>query len=185
MQKQGRENDMDDPGSRPSRDPDQTDAMIESLRTEAAEAVEARDEATAKAQRIMADFQNYQRRALSNEKEAKEQGRREVVSEIVRVLDHVDLALSQDSSKMDVAQLLEGVKAIRAEMMKILGTFGIATIAPRAGDEFEPGRHEAVMQQAAEGVPPGHIAAMFRAGYALGDRVIRPAQVAVTPGEGA
>lgn len=185
MHEQGRKNDMDDAGSQAQPDPDQTDAMIESLRAEVAEAMEARDDATAKAQRIMADFQNYQRRAMSNEKEAKEQGRREVVSELVRVLDHVDLALSQDSSRMDVAQLLAGVKAIRDEMMKVLAGFGIAPITPAAGEEFEPGRHEAVMQQAVEGVPPGHVASMFRAGYALGDRVIRPAQVAVTPSSSA
>lgn len=163
------------------RDPDQTNELIESLRADLAAASEARDEATAKAQRVLADFQNYQRRALASEREALEQGRRDVVRGILTVLDHFDLALSHDASAMSVEQLLDGVRAIRAELMKVLQGFGASVISPAAGEEFEPGRHEAVMQQAAAGVAPGRIAATLQAGYMLGDRVVRPAKVAVTP----
>lgn len=162
-------------------DPDETNDLIESLRGELAAAADARDEALAKAQRALADFQNYQRRALASEREAFDQGRREVVRAMLTVLDQFDLALSHDPSTMSVEQLLAGVQAIRAETMKVLAGFGVAVIAPQPGDDFQPGPHEAVMQQAVEGVAPGRIAAMLQAGYTLGDRVVSPAKVAVTP----
>jgi hypothetical protein len=39
------------------------------------------------------------------------------------------------------------------------------------------------MQQAAEGVEPGNVSATFQPGYAMGDRVIRSAKVAVAPAD--
>jgi molecular chaperone GrpE len=76
-----------------------------------------------------------------------------------------------------------GVRVIRDELMKSLQTHGVGVISPQPGDEFEPGRHEAIMTQPAEGVESGRVVNTFQAGYTLKvsgvERVVRPAKVSV------
>jgi molecular chaperone GrpE len=47
------------------------------------------------------------------------------------------------------------------------------------GDRFDPERHEAIAVQPSDEVPDHTIVSVQRSGYAIGDRVIRPAQVVV------
>lgn len=129
----------------------------------------------------IADFQNYQRRALQNEADAKKAGISSVVQNVVNVMDHFDLALAQDPSKATAEQIIAGVKVIREEMLKAIASTGVRIIAPKPNDEFQPGQHEAIMQQAMEGVAKGNVAMLFQPGYALGERIIRPAKVGVAP----
>jgi molecular chaperone GrpE len=139
------------------------------------------DELDSKYKRTLADFQNYQRRALQNESEAKTQGTAGAVRAILPVIDHFDLALQQDPSKVSAAQIFGGVKVIRDEFNRVLAALGVAPIVPVPNDEFDPMRHEAVMQQPAEGVAPGHVTATLQTGYAFGGRTLRPAKVSVAP----
>lgn len=137
-------------------------------------------------QRVLADFSNYQRRALSNEQVAKTDGVSKVSSDVVQVVDHFDLALGQDLSKATPQSLMEGMKIIRDELLRVLARHGVSVIAPRPNDPFQPGRHEAITQQTAEGVEPGNVVATFQSGYAVAtatgaERVIRPAKVSVAP----
>jgi len=141
------------------------------------------EEAKARSLRQMADFQNYQRRALQNEQVAKQQGMGSVASGVVGVIDHLDLALAQDTDKASVQQIVTGVRVIRDELMKSLQQHGVGVISPAPNEEFVPGRHEAIMQQALPGIAPGHVSSTLQAGYTLGDRVLRPAKVAVAPSE--
>lgn len=131
--------------------------------------------------RMLADYQNYQRRSLQNEVVAKREGAKSVVSAVVPVIDHFDLALAQDTSKVSAEQIAQGVKIIRDELMKALATQGVSTIVPQKNDLFEPGKHAAVMQQPADGVESGHVVACFQAGYTFNDQVLRPAKVSVAP----
>ncbi len=130
--------------------------------------------------RTIADYQNSQRRAISNEKEAKSQGIRSVTLNMLTVLDHFDLALGVDTTKANAQDVVNGVKLIRDELMRVLTTHGVAAIHPQAGDEFDPQRHQAVMQDmTSEDVEPGRITRTLQPGYSLDDRVVRPAMVAV------
>ena len=135
--------------------------------------------------RTVADYQNSQRRAIQNEQQARADGVSRIVSDVAVVLDHFDLALGQDPAKVTPEQLIGGVRVIREELVKILSRNGVTLIQPQPNDEFQPGRHEAVMQQPADGIEPGRIVATFQPGFLLttltGERVIRPAKVAVTP----
>ncbi|MBU3729020.1 MAG: nucleotide exchange factor GrpE [Phycisphaerales bacterium] len=133
--------------------------------------------------RALADFQNFQRRAGENELRAKDRGVAQVARALVPVLEQMDLALGHDLSALDSAKLAGAVDMIRRELLKALEGQGITRIQPKPGDEFDPRQHEAVMQQAAEGIEPGRIASCFQAGYRFGDAALRPAKVAVTPKE--
>jgi molecular chaperone GrpE len=149
---------------------------VEQLRLQLEEALAAR-------QRALADFRNYQRRALENEQQALTSGSRSVISALLPVLDHFDLALNQDVEAMSVAELLNGVKIVRDEIGSVIQRQGIEIITPEVGDEFDPNRHEAMMRQAAEGIEPNHIVMVMQAGYVMGDVVLRPAKVAVAPSD--
>ncbi len=131
--------------------------------------------------RARADFQNYQRRALVNEREAREWGAAGVLKSMVTVLDHFDVALSQNPEKASAEAILNGVELIKGEMLRGLSEHGVSVIEPAPGDELEPGRHEAIGHQPAEGVEAGAISIVVKAGYAIGERVLRPAQVFVAP----
>lgn len=141
------------------------------------------DAANDKYLRALADYQNLLRRARLNEEEAARQAMTGVLMSIVPVLDHFDFALEQLSKTGagNPEAVLEGMRAIRAELVKALGSHGVSIINPAPNEEFDPRRHEAVAQQPAgdSGVEPGRVLTAFQAGYALGERVIRPAKVAV------
>ena len=153
---------------------DDTAEVLEELQKQVVEAQASR-------QRALADFANFQRRAAENEIRARQQGVASVIRSILSVLDHFDLALAQDPTQVTVDQILGGVGIVRNEFTKALESHGVQRIEPAIGEEFDPSRHEAVMQQGRPGVAPNHIANVLQAGYAMGDSVLRPAKVAVAP----
>jgi molecular chaperone GrpE len=149
-------------------------AEVESLRAQ-------RDELNDKYLRALAEFQNYQRRAFNNEKEARQQGVSAVLTGILPVMDHFDIALTLDPAKASAQQVIDGVKVIRGELLKALQAQGIGVINPGPNEEFNPAHHQAITQQPAEGVQSGRIVTTFQPGYTLGERVVRPAKVVVAP----
>lgn len=159
------------------------DAEAIELSEQAADLVRAleeeRDQAIESRKRALADFQNYQRRAIDNERRALQEGAIRAVRAILPVLDHFDLALNQSSSSMSVEQLVGGVKIVRDELMKALQTSGVERIDPQPGESFDPNRHDAMMRQPARDVEPGHIVSALQPGYVMADHVLRPAKVII------
>ena len=153
----------------------------EGLAAKLAQAESERDQALASCKRAQADFQNYQRRAILNEDEARKQGTTAVLMSVFPVLDHFDLALTQSTPDDASRRIMDGVRVIRDELIRALERHGVALINPKPGDPFDPTRHQAVVEQPAEGVPPGQISAVLQVGYMLEGRVIRSAMVAVAP----
>ncbi len=141
------------------------------------------DEAIAARQRAQADFSNYQRRAMENERQAIVSGMVKVIQALLPMLDHFDLALNQDLEAMTVEKLLNGLQIVRDEFSKSLQLLGVEIIEPTVGEEFDPNRHEAMLRQSAEGIEPNQIVMVMQPGYVMGDLVLRPAKVAVAPAE--
>lgn len=162
-------------GATPEEEHLSAEEQIEALRAE-------RDDAIEKWKRSMADFQNFQRRAAQNEREARQQGVRSVVHGVLTAMDHFDLALQQNPETTSAEQILSGVRVIRDEIMRVLETHGVSPIEPAPDEPFDANRHEAMLHQEGEGVTPGHVLRTLQIGYALDARVIRPAKVAVARG---
>ncbi|MEM9662831.1 MAG: nucleotide exchange factor GrpE [Planctomycetota bacterium] len=137
------------------------------------------EDAEARALRSLADFQNFQRRAANNEIEARKQGVTAVVTGLLPVLDNFELALQQKDAGGTAEQILGGVEMVKAELLRALEMQGVTPIKPEAGDELNPGEHEAVSQMPVEDIEPGKIAQVFQVGYMLRERVLRPAKVLV------
>lgn len=142
------------------------------------------DDLNAKYLRTLADYQNSQRRAGANEREARQQGITGVVLSVLPVMDNFDLALTQDPSTTSPEQIVHGVKVIRDELSRVLQGQGVTPIIAEPNTPFDPQMHQAVVQQPMPGVKPGNVVATLQTGYRLGDRVIRPAKVSVAPGQG-
>jgi molecular chaperone GrpE len=74
--------------------------------------------------------------------------------------------------------LIEGVELTERELMKVLEKYGVTKFSPE-GEKFDPNVHQAMYEVQTADLPPGHVAQVIQAGYMLGDRVLRPALVAV------
>jgi len=159
----------------------ETSAENEEIIEALIDTIRARDELNDKLLRMAADHQNFQRRATGNEREARTSATQGVVQSLIPLLDTFEMALMQDPEKVSAQTVLDGVKMLRDEFMRMLSGYGVSPINPSVGDEFNPAEHAAMMQQAVEGIEPGHISVNMGIGFKLGERVVRPAKVAVVP----
>ena len=129
--------------------------------------------------RAVADLQNTARRGVENEARARTQGIMGVARGVVPVLDQFELALAQKG--LTAEQAAQGLQLLQSELWKSLARVGVEMIEPNLGDTFEPGKHEAVMQQQVDGVEAGAISMKMQNGYRIGETVLRPAKVAIQP----
>ena len=165
---------MNDETGTPYGDDADSMQVIEKLMAE-------RDDAIAAKLRSQADFANFQRRSIETEARARTGGLVQLTRSLMPVLDHFDLALAQDLSKVTVEQMAKSIEMTRAELQKALEQNGISRIEPAVGAPFDPMQHDAVMKQPVEGVAPGCVSMRFQTGWKLGESVLRPAKVAVAP----
>lgn len=123
-------------------------------------------------QRAKADFINYKRdegRRLEDMARFISVG---LIQDIVPVLDSFDLASMHGLAP----ELARGVLLIRAQFEDILRKRGLEEIATRAGDEFDPTRHESIGEIESD-VAAGAIAEVVQKGYLFRGNVLRPARV--------
>ena len=77
--------------------------------------------------------------------------------------------------------LLDGVELTERELMNVLEKHGVKRIEP-LGQKFDPNRHQAMFEIEDASVPSGSVVQVMQAGYLIGERVLRPALVAVAKG---
>lgn len=151
------------------------------LRGDPAEVERLREEVREKDERIlrlMADFENLRRRSAERELAL----RQEALTEAVLLLLPVGDSLSR-AVKADGEGLKEGVTLTLQAFAGALERMGIREV-PADGQPFDPRRHEALAQEEREDVPEGTVTEVFRPGYTLGERLLRPALVKVAKGPG-
>jgi molecular chaperone GrpE len=139
----------------------------------------ARAEADDRHLRLLAEFENFRRRAAKEHEAARREGRRSALLPLLAVLDTFERALGAGSTDRD---FYEGVAATHRLFLDALREAGAAPIES-VGRPFDPNVHEAVATAPAEGVPPGTVAREVRRGWQLGNELLRPAQVVVAAAE--
>jgi molecular chaperone GrpE len=123
--------------------------------------------------RALADLDNYRKRSEREIERRVAQTRESQLREWLDVVDSVERAV-----RLEPPPCSEGMRALLEQMDVVIARQGVERIgAP--GDRFDPERHEAIAVQPSDEVPDRTIVAVQRSGYAMGDRVIRPAQVVV------
>jgi molecular chaperone GrpE len=161
------------PGDAPQANTD--DLSPEDLR---AELEHTRDQLTAAEDqylRARADLVNYRNRA---ERELERRGRTQqddLLRAWLEVVDSVERALVLEAGE---PRLTAGLRAVLDQMNAILDRQGVRRIGA-VGERFDPELHDAIAVLPSRGHAPGTIAQIARSGYSAGDRVVRPAEVAV------
>ncbi len=149
-------------------------------RTDAAALREELDQARAQYARAMADYQNLQRRAQQDRLDSSRHALIALVTNFLPVLDDLNRALDSVDADLADHRWVDGVRLVRNKFWGVLQAAGVEEIAA-AGERFDPQVHEAVGHAPGQ---DGRVAQLVQAGYAIGDRVIRPALVLVGNGEG-
>lgn len=126
--------------------------------------------------RALADLDNLRKRAARDVAAQRADERVRVASELLPVLDNLDLALEHAAA--DPGGIVEGVRAVRDQAVGVLARLGF----PRddeVGVPFDPARHEAVSVVAGTDAPDGTVVQVLRPGYGDAGRQLRPAAVVV------
>src|SRR5690606_36471821 len=104
---------------------------------------------------------------------------KDLMSDLVPVLDDFARAIAASESSEDVKALREGVSLIQNKLSKLLVNKGLKKMEVKKGDEFDDEKHEAITQIPAEKGLEGKIVDVVEAGYTLGESVVRFAKVVV------
>jgi molecular chaperone GrpE len=144
---------------------------------ELAEAKAKADEYLQHLQRLQAEFDNYRKRVLREQTSTLELAAEPVMRRLLEVLDEFELALLHAHEDVDRDRFLKGIELVYAKLMDALKAEGLRRIDAE-GAPFDPNLHEALMQTG-EGTGEPHVAEVFRPGYTLKGRVLRPAGVRV------
>jgi molecular chaperone GrpE len=152
---------------------------LEALRARAEQAERDRDELRDLAQRTRADFENYQKRAQRDRAEERRYAQGPLAADLLAALDNLDRATAAAAQAGETGPLVQGVAMVQAQILDVLRRHGVTRIEAQ-GQPFDPNRHQAVMQQRSDSVPPGTVLQVLQPGYMIHDRVLRPASVAVS-----
>lgn len=161
------------PGAAAGADAKATSPTVEQLAAE-------RQELNDRLLRLAAEFENYKRRVRKEAEDASLRGLEGLAKELLPALDNFDRALTAARSNQapGVAVIVEGVQMVQKQLFAALEKYQIKTFESE-GKPFDPNVHEAIQQVETDAVPPGAVALVFQRGYTIGNRLLRPAMVAV------
>ncbi len=166
----------DENGADPATAPEPRDPLAEAKR----EAAEYKD----KLLRTLAEMENLRKRTEREVADARLYGNASFARDVLAVADNMQRAFDamgpevREQGDAKVQALVEGVELTERELLKMLEKHGVKKFSP-AGEKFDPNLQQAMLEMESTDVPPGHVAQVIQAGYMLGERVLRPALVAV------
>lgn len=128
--------------------------------------------------RLAADFDNYRKRQVQEREALLKYGAQECMKKIIEVVDNFDRAQQAIEKIDDIEKMKESFQVLNKQLMDSLTKLGLEQIKS-VGEKFDPNLHEAVMQTQTEEYPEETIINELQKGYKLGDKVLRPAMVAV------
>jgi molecular chaperone GrpE len=138
--------------------------------------------------RALAEMENLRRRTEREVADARLYGITTFARDILNVADNMHRALSaldtglREQADAGVKALLDGVELTERELLNVLEKQGVKKLEP-IGQKFDPNRHQAMFEVPDASVPAGHVVQVMQAGYLIGDRVLRPALVAIAKNE--
>ncbi|TDE30987.1 nucleotide exchange factor GrpE [Actinomadura sp. 6K520] len=122
-------------------------------------------------QRLKAEYDNYRKRVERDRVAVREQALGQVLSELLPVLDDIGRAREHE-------ELQGGFKSVAESLEAITGKLGLEQYGEK-GEPFDPTVHEALMHSLSPDVTETSVMDVLQPGYRIGERVLRPARVAV------
>ncbi|HUC24128.1 MAG TPA: nucleotide exchange factor GrpE [Streptosporangiaceae bacterium] len=139
-------------------------AAMEALRVQVAER-------TADVQRLQAEYANYRKRVERDRATVREFAVSSVLTELLPALDAIGIA-------RDHGELSGGFKSVADQIQAAVVKLGLVTYGQK-GDAFDPKIHEALTHTYSPDVAEDTCVEIFQPGYKVGERILRPARVAV------
>jgi molecular chaperone GrpE len=128
-------------------------------------------ERTADLQRLQAEYANYRKRVDRDRATVREHAVAGALSELLPVLDAIGQAREH-------GELSGGFKSVADSLQAAVGKLGLVSYGQR-GDAFDPKIHEALTHTYSPDVAEDTCVEIFQPGYKVGERILRPARVAV------
>jgi molecular chaperone GrpE len=137
--------------------------------------------------RAVAEVENVRKRAERETADARAYGIAAFAREVLNVADHLGRVVeavgpeTRASADGTLKALVEGVELTERELQKALVQHGVRRLDPK-GEKFDPNFHQAMFEVPDESVAPGTVAQVIQPGYAIGERILRPALVGIAKG---
>ena len=130
--------------------------------------------------RRAADFDNYRKRMIKEKQETFDYANANLLADLLDSLDNFDRTLEAGATATDVKSIVDGIKMVNGNLVKMLETkYGLSSFATE-GDDFNPDVHEAIGRMEDEKAKKETLAQVYLKGYKLKDKVIRNAKVMVS-----
>jgi molecular chaperone GrpE len=136
--------------------------------------------------RTLAEMENLRRRTEREVADSRVYAIQSFARDLVGVADNIQRALDavRDSGvalEGPAKALVDGVELTERELLKVLEKNGVRKFDPK-GEKFDPNMHQAIFEVPDARVPSGSVVQVVQPGFAIGDRVLRPALVGVSKG---
>jgi molecular chaperone GrpE len=135
-------------------------------------------EAEAGWQRARADFANLKRRTEEERAEFATVAGDRLLVRVLNLADDFDLAVAHVPDDVQGTPWVEGIGAIDRKLRALLEAEGITSMDAE-GQPFDPQTQQAISYEDTADVPDGTVIKVLQRGYVIGDRILRPALVAV------
>jgi len=131
--------------------------------------------------RALAETENVRRRAERDRRDAETYGGTRLARDMLAVYDNLSRAMTaaDDEMRGKHSAFLEGVELTQRELLNAFAKHKIETITPEVGEKFDPNRHQAMFEVPLPGATPGTVVEVMQTGFAIADRLLRPALVGV------
>ena len=153
---------------------------VEALRTENAELKD-------RVLRTIAEMENLRKRTERDVADTRAYAITGFARDMLSATDALARALvmlppeARESDDPTVKSLIEGIEMTEREMQRLLAKHGVTPIEAD-GQKFDPHKHQAMFEVPDPTTPEGTVVQVVQAGFAIGDRVLRPAMVGVAKG---
>lgn len=137
--------------------------------------------------RILADMENLRRRTEREVADAKAYGVTSFARDMLTFADNLHRAVQslpaevREKAEGPVKTLVEGIELTERDFASRLEKYGVKKLQPQ-GMKFDPNQHEALFEVPDESVASGTIVQVVEDGYAIGERILRPAKVGISRG---
>jgi len=132
--------------------------------------------------RLAAEFDNYRKRQARDFNRLISQGRRQLMTELLSVLDNFDRARETLDGSHPESEIIAGLLQIGTHLESLLQKEGLSEVETSRGDPFDPNIHEAMMAEDSEEEASDAVKLVLQKGYRLGQDLIRPVRVKVIRG---
>lgn len=130
---------------------------------------------------LKAEFENFKKNNIKERSEILKYAGERIAFDLLVVLDIFDKALEAEVTKENWPAFVDGVKLTSKELKSTLEKHGVKEIESYKKD-FDPRYHDAMTMVPTADASPNTIIEVFRKGYLIHDKVLRPSQVVVAKG---